>query len=405
MTETSVLDEWKSGWLLVVAAGFGIALGSVQVYSTGVFIQPLEEEFGWSRSAITGGMLISSIMGVLFSPLFGYLVDRWGARALAIPGVATLCAGYALLSLAGPAIWTWWALWFIIAVGSLMVKPTVWSTAISAHFVKGRGFALAVMLCGTGLGSAAIPPLSYTLIEAYGWRGAYLGIAAIFFVIVMPVIWRYFHDARMQKPDPDAAPRPAVTGWTAREGYRKRQFYQLVTAAFVITGVLVGFIVHILPMLEAGGLERETAVYIVGLTGVMSIVGRLTVGYLFDRLPGPPVGAVSVALPIPAAILLLMFPGDFAASVAAILFLGLAIGGEYDSVIYLSTRYFGMRAYGTLFGFVASGLLAGVGLGPIVAGAIYDSTGSYDLYLYLAIALAALVALLLATLGRYPDHE
>ena len=54
MTETSVLDEWKSGWLLVVAAGFGIALGSVQVYSTGVFIQPLEEEFGWSRSAITG---------------------------------------------------------------------------------------------------------------------------------------------------------------------------------------------------------------------------------------------------------------------------------------------------------------------------------------------------------------
>ena len=72
---------------------------------------------------------------------------------------------------------------------------------------------------------------------------------------------------------------------------------------------------------------------------------------------------------------------------------------------YRSTRYFGMRAYGTLFGFVASGLLAGVGLGPIVAGAIYDSTGSYDLYLYLAIALAALVALLLATLGRYPDHE
>lgn len=404
MTDQTVISEWKTGWPLVLASALGVALGSVQIYSTGVFIEPLEAEFGWSRSGITGGMLIASVMGVLFSPLFGYLVDRWGARSLALPGVVVTCLGFSLLALAGPAIWTWWAFWFVIALGALMTKPTVWSTAISSHFKKGRGFALAVMLCGTGLGSAAIPPLSYLLIEAVGWRLAYVGLAAMFFIVVAPVLWFFFHDRRKKPLAPGAALR-VVSGWTARDGFRTRQFYQLFAAALIVTMIVVGFIVHLVPMLEQNGLDREAAVYAAGLTGLLSVIGRLSVGFLFDRFSGPTIGAFSVMLPIPAAALLLLFPNSFAMAIVAVLFLGLAVGGEYDSIIYLSSRYFGMKSFGTLFGVVGSGLLAGVGLGPLLAGAIYDFYGNYDLFLYLAIGLALITAVLLATLGRYPAHD
>lgn len=105
------------------------------------------------------------------------------------------------------------------------------------------------------------------------------------------------------------------------------------------------------------------------------------------------------------AILLLSFPGSFPAIIAAVVLLGLSVGAEYDAVIYLSTRYFGQRSFGTLFGFVSSGLLAGVGLGPLAAGYLYDATGSYDSYLIGAIGAGVLCAALLGTLGRYPDHR
>jgi MFS family permease len=113
----------------------------------------------------------------------------------------------------------------------------------------------------------------------------------------------------------------------------------------------------------------------------------------------------SVSLPVFTALLLLLFPGSIPVILVAIFLLGLSVGGEYDAIIYLSTRYFGMRNFGTLFGFVAAALLAGVGLGPLIASHLYDQTGSYQSFLLLAIPAGALCAVLIGTLGRYPDHE
>jgi len=402
---SAALREWREGWTLVLAATFGVSLGGLQIYSTGLFLQPLEREYGWSRSEISGAMAVPAIMGVLFSPFFGMLIDRWGARALALPGAMLCCASFAALSLAGPSILSWWLLWIAIGVASLCLKPTVWSTAVSARFVVSRGLALAVMLCGTGLASAIIPPLTNMLIDAFGWRGAYIGLGLVFGVTVVPVLWLFFHDARRNPSGPSAASSRPVSGLTAREGFRTRQFWQLGAAALLITAVIVGSVVHLVPILSDNGLPRGEAAFAAGLTGIFSVIGRLGVGYLFDRLPGPPVGAASVILPVVAAGLLLAFPGSLPAALIAIGFLGLAVGGEYDSIIYLATRYFGMRSFGTLFGCIGSALLAGVGLGPIVAAAFYDRTGSYAPFLWGAIPLCLVTALLLGTLGRYPEHK
>ncbi|RYY29121.1 MAG: MFS transporter [Sphingomonadales bacterium] len=402
---TSALAEWRTGWALVIAAACGVALGSIQIYATGVFVAPLEAEFGWSRGDISAGLLAPSILGVLFSPVLGMLIDRWGARRIAIPGAIMVCSATAALSLAGPSIHSWWALWVVFGIAALFQKPTIWSTAVSSHFSISRGFALAVMLSGTGLAQACLPTITRLLIDELGWRGAYMTLGAGFAVIVVPVLLVFFHDARFEKGTTVRRTVGAEKGYTPREAIRTRQFWQLALAAFIMTGVIVAFVFHLVPLLSELGLSRANATYVAGIAGICSVIGRLCVGAMLDRLPGPPVGAASVALPIIAAGLLLAFPGSLTMAIVAIIFLGLCIGGEYDSIIYLSTRYFGMRNFGTLFGWVAAALLAGVGLGPWVAGTIHDVTGSYDLFLWLVIPLAALSSLLLGTLGKYPQHE
>lgn len=417
--ESAAIREWKQGWPLLLAAASGISLTAVHIYSTGLFMAPLEEEFGWSRTELTGGLTLVSIVGVLLSPLAGVVVDRWNARRVALPGVVVYAGGVMALSFATPSIESWWFLWLFVALGSLMLKPTVWSAAVASAFTTTRGLALAVMLCGTGVGSSIVPLVTEALMEEFGWRGAYRALGAGFLAVVFPLLWLFFFDHRSTAgsdggntqertraaPEEAKSPPSIVSGWTFREGIRKRQFFQLIGAAVLLTGVIVGCVVHLLPILVDRGLERSEAVGLAAMLGVLSISGRLAAGALFDRLPGPPIGMLSALLPAGFAGLLLFAPDSGVATVVAVVLLGLAVGSEYDAVIYLATRYFGLRHFGSLFGFVASSILAGVGLGPLVAGRIFDLDGSYERFL-LAILPASLAgAGLLLTLGRYPDHE
>lgn len=401
-------QEWRTHWPLVLAATLGVALGSIHVYSTGIFIEPLEREFGWSRAQISAGLSLVSVIGVFGAPLFGYLVNRLGSRRIALPGTVLLCASIAALSLATSSIWSWWGLWVLVAVSTLFMKPTVWSTAVSSVFNKSRGLALAVVLSGTGLGSALTPIVSNYLIDQFGWRGAYLGLGLGAAVLVVPTMWFLFFDARdrqrLSPGGPQSTAAAMLTGWSMAEGFRARQFYQLWAAALITTLIVVGFVVHLVPLLGDAGISRATAVSLAGMVGIMSIIGRLTVGYLMDRLPGPPVGTVSVSLPLVAALILLAFPGSVPAAVVAVAVLGLAVGGEYDAIIYLCSRFFGMRNFAALFGWVASGLLAGMGLGPVLAGWIHDRWGSYEMFLIAVVPMGLLAGLMIATLGKYPHH-
>src|SRR5690606_4161925 len=370
--------------------------------------EPLEREFGWSRAEISTGLSLVSVIGVFGAPLFGYLVNRLGSRRIALPGTVFLCASIAALSLATSSIWSWWGLWVLVALSTLFMKPTVWSTAVSSVFNKSRGLALAVVLSGTGLGSALAPIVANYLIEHFGWRGAYLGLGLGAAVLVVPTMWFLFFDARDRlrlSPAGTKATAPAMlTGWSMAEGFRARQFYQLWAAALITTLIVVGFVVHLVPLLGDAGISRATAVSLAGVVGIMSIIGRLTVGYLMDRLPGPPVGTISVSLPIVAALILLAFPGSVPAAVVAVAVLGLSVGGEYDAIIYLCSRFFGMRNFAALFGWIASGLLAGMGLGPVLAGWIDARWGSYEMFLVAVIPMGLLAGLMIATLGKYPRH-
>src|SRR5262245_33684777 len=132
--DASAAAEWREHWPVVLASLFGVGLLTVYIYSTGVMIAPLEQEFGWKRAQISMGPSIVAVIGAVAAPFMGMAIDRFGARRIAIAGVIGLCSTLALLSQAGPGIWSWWALWGLVALVHPFVKPTVWTAAISSLF-------------------------------------------------------------------------------------------------------------------------------------------------------------------------------------------------------------------------------------------------------------------------------
>ena len=400
------LQEWRRGWTVVLAAAAGMAMSTLHVYSTGVFIAPLEAEFGWKRAEISGGLSIVSLVGVIAAPFVGLAIDRFGPRRIGMFGSAVFCLTVGMLSLTGASIWSWFALWALIAFAATSMKVTTWASAVSSVFVKGRGLALSVTFCGTGLGSSLTPIVANTLIAAYGWRIAYAGLAAFWAVLVLPLLFLFFTSAKDRERVSRGGNRSVaamLTGMTVREGFRSPRFYKLALAAFAMTMVAVSFSVNLVPILGSNGLDRGRAAGIAGILGIASIVGRLTSGYLLDRVNGNLIAAFSALLPIGASLMLLQAPGSIPAAVVAVTILGLSLGAELDAIAYLATRHLGMRSFGVLFGVIAGLLSLSTGLGPLLVSYTYDVTRSYTLVLWTYLPVCVLTAGLLLTMGRYPD--
>src|SRR6185369_9859065 len=136
-------------------------------------------ETGWSRSQITFGMMIYSIESILAAPFVGMLVDRFGPRRVGIPGLAIYLAAIALLGFTGPSIWTWWGTWSLLGIGGSLAKFNVWTTAVSRHFDKARGMAIAVALAGTSIAGIVMPLFATLALRYSDWRTGYLAIALL----------------------------------------------------------------------------------------------------------------------------------------------------------------------------------------------------------------------------------
>lgn len=405
LVNEGVRGEFARNWTVVLASALGMAFASVGVYALGVFIQPLEQEFGWKRAEIALGMTVSSVFSVITGPFIGMIVDRFGPRRLGLFGLCMGCLSLASFSLVGPSIWMWWALFVPSALAGAFLKPTVWATAVTSLFDSGRGLALAFMLSGTALCSTLTPIIGNYFVEQLGWRQAYVALAAFWGVLVIPVVWLFFTSAkdrnRVKAKTEQVAPlilpgldiKPSLLSW---------KFVRLAMAGFLATLVVVSFVTGLVPILTSQTIDRQSAAFIAGLIGISTVVGRLTGGYLLDRVNGNMVGAVSMLLPIVPSTLLLMFPGSVPMAATATIVLGLSLGVELDAVAYLVGRHFGMRNYGTLFGTIAGLLALATGLGPVLLNLTYDETGAYTLVLMAYIPLSLLTAALFASLGRYP---
>lgn len=395
-------SEWRLHWTVLLACVAGVTLSTVHTYTLGVMIGPLEQEFGWSRAQISTGPLILAVIALFTAPLVGLAVDKFGPRRIALFGVVLFCSALALLSTANADIVSWWLLWVLMALGAMSVAPIVWTAAVTSLFSANRGMALAIALCGAGLGGMLVPRITHQLVEAYEWRGAYIALALMFGAIVLPLTLFLFHGAadRHRAQDKKAA-QAALPGMTPRAAFTSARFLKLAAAAAIISFAVCTLIANAVPILVSEGHPRASAASIAGLVGLGAIFGRLGGGYLLDRLDANLVAAASVLAPIITAAILIIAPGDALAASFAFLILGLAVGTELDACAYLAARHFGLKSFGTLFGVINGMLLFANGVAPLIANHIYDVTRSYDAAVWAVIPACLISATLFATLGPY----
>lgn len=397
--------EWARGWKLVLASAAGMSLAPLLIYTTGLFVAPLEKEFGWSRTMVTSGMTLNAVVGVLFAGPFGALIDRYGPRRIAIPGVALFCLALAALATLSGSVFQWWIIWTGIAFTALMVKATVWTAAVVSSFDKARGLALALVLSGSGFTGIIAPAIAGYLINNHGWRWGYSGLAALWFSVSMALVLFFFRGAGDMRGG-EAGPhreRLAISGAGLLEALRSTAFVKLAVATFMVILVVTGSLVHFVPMLTDRGLERSTAVPLASILGLTAFIGRMITGMLLDRVDVRYVGAVAFAMPGLACCLMLSYPGSMsvgAAAVAAICF-GFASGAEFEVASYLASYMFGLRNFGTLFGLLVGIIALAAGVGPLMASMAFDRFASYDVALWAGAPFAFAAALLVWTMPEY----
>lgn len=398
--------EWRQHWTIVLAAMAGVAMSTINSFSLGVFIQPLQDAFGWTRAQISLGPAITAPVVILLAPMIGIAIDRFGPRRIGLIGVVSLFLINIALSTVGPSIWTWWGAFAVMAIVNLFIQPSIWTSAVSGMFSAGRGLALAVALSGSGIGSLITPFLTYELIARFGWRVGFIGLACFWGAIVIPLIYFLFTSLRDQaRVAPGsasrAAPLPDGRG-RGRARLLSRRFVQLALATVLIAWVVMSTVTNLVPLLSSNGLTRGQAAAVSPLLGVASIAGRLLIGFLLDRMKGTLLAALSVCLPILTFLLLLGLPGSVLAAGVAVFILGLALGAELDLVSYLTSRYFGLGNFGLLFGTIGGLITLAGALGPLGMNILYDATNSYLTALWVYIPMCLVSALLFLLLGAYP---
>ena len=404
-------EEFREHWVLVAACMVGFAFGTVSAASAGLFMEPLGKEFGWSRTLLSSGLSIAAISGFFTSPLLGLAIDRWGTRRIALIGIVLTALVIASLSQLNGSKVMWFAIWSAYAVAGMMIKSTVWSAAVSSVFEKARGLALGVTLSGTAIGQAIIPPITNYLIDEHGWRGAYLwlglGGGAIALTFCAAFLFDGYDKSRRAREAAGQAgaggPLLDVPGLSVAEAWRSRALWQIGISVFVMMIITIALNVHQFEILRGVGIGRTAAAWYTGITGIAGIAGKLVTGWLLDRYHARTVGGWTLALTA-IAFVILMLPGLTAPLVViAMIINGYAAGTKLQIASYLTSAYGGMRNFGTIYGTLASLITLGSGLGPVVAGAIYDATGTYDAFLIFGVAGTVFSSWLIFRLDDYPD--
>lgn len=399
----TLIDELKAGWGPLLACILGSACGilAITFYTQGLFAGPVTEEFGWSRGDFFLGFTIMQLLGLATAPVVGSIVDRIGPRKVGIAGLIGHALMYGILAINPGSLLLWYLSFAGLAVCAAGTLPITWTTVINSWFFRNRGLAIGLTMAGIGLAAALAPPYVQFMMTHIGWRGAYFGIGMTALLIALPAVLLLF---RLKPADRRGAETGPEKNWglSRPEALRTYRFWALGTALLVITLSLIGMIPNFVPFLLDSGTAPARAAEIAGVMGIAVICGRLLAGFLVDRFWAPAVAALFFALPVFALLMLANFDISDKVALAAGIGMGLAAGAELDLLAFLTSRYFGVRHYGAVFGGIYAFFTVGSGLAPLLYARTYDVLGTYRPIMTVAAGGLMLAIGLLISLGRYP---
>jgi MFS family permease len=353
--EGAAAAEWRAHWKLPFVAMLGFALGTIGPVLVGPFMAPLEQAFGWSRAEISSGIMIYSLASVFCQWFVGRLIDRWGPRRIGLIGIGLSGLAFSAFASADGSISGWLMLWLAYSLATQFALSPVWSAAVASEFDASRGLALAVTLSGSSVVNIVGPLVATFLIASYGWRSAYLLIGGVPTIATLLLAWFFFYSKRDRLArSGGAVEHHQEAGMLASEGFRSPVFYKLTIATFTGFCVVTAVGIHMMPILTSSGLGAEQAAIVIGAYGVCSILGKLICGVLVNRIPGQVITAGLTVLPIGSCVMLMAPSDSLAMRIIAVVPIALTSGGQVKMLAYMTSRHFGLRAFGAIFAWSAS---------------------------------------------------
>ena len=292
---------FRGWWIVAVTAvGQSLGVGTMLMYTFGVFAKPLAAEFASNRGAISLAVSLLNIMVTINAPAAGWLVDRFGGRRVIVISILALAVCLFALSRMTPPLWQLYGLYALAGIAGVASSPVAYSRVVANWFDRRRGLALGLSSAGVGVGAFIMPSLAHFFIEQYSWRRAYTALGCASLLIAAPVVALFLRGSPQEVGlSPDGVketrahdPRAGISaGMTAPEALRTLTFWQLCFIFFCVSASANGTITHLASLLTDQGVSGRSAALATSLFGAATILGRVGNGYLVDRFFAPYVAA------------------------------------------------------------------------------------------------------------------
>ncbi len=381
-------------WIVVGTVWVTLAIASGLYFSFPIFFVALLEDFGWSRGATAAAFSISAVVQGVCSPVVGMLVDRLGPKRVMLGGAFVLGIAGVLSSRVG-SLWSLYLTTGVLAAtGVCAVSWVPCGALIARWFTERRGSMMGLAFSGMGAGVLVVGPLAQWLIAGHGWRAAYLVLGTGTLVVLVPLVWLGVREAPvMAAPDRGPAAAAATPGRELGDALRSRAFWALFFAYLCTPLAVFSVVTHQVAFAVDHGFPRLFVAGIFGLTGLLSVVGRIGFGIAADRIGRAASATISYGCTAAGTLCLLgleVWPHPAALYAYAILF-GLGFGARGPIITAMASQLFPGR-FGAIYGFLSVGNGIGGGVAPWFGGFVHDLTGSYRLAFLIAIGFCAVGA-------------
>ena len=399
------------GWYLVaVCVVIILYTGGVANFGFTAVFSSIAAEFPWSYAQIS---LAASLRGFemgLTAPLVGILVDRWGPRKLIFGGSIFMFLGFLTLSRI-TSLPMYYGAFLLIALGMSTTSGTVLLTAVTNWFRQRANLATGIVVSGFGMGGILIPIVT-KLIDSYDWRTAMLIVAVGTLVIILPLSFLVRHRPEKYGTFPDGKPALDVSDTDTqpvpeiniplKHALRNRAFWHVSLSSMCHSFIVGAVAVHVMPYLESLGVDRSLAAMVAMLLPVSSIVGRMGAPWFIGRFGERIIYTGAFSLLAAGLLLFGTVTGEMTwLLIPFVMTLSLGWGFSVTTRLALQRGFFGRASFGSILGFVSAIMMVGNVSGAPIAGLIFDNTGSYHAAWYSFAALAAVGAVIAATVPPF----
>lgn len=410
---TSLRGYSSSAWKAAIACVLAMALSPAALNSTiTFFVEPVARDFGWSQSQTLTIFSVPTIAAPFLLPLTGRWVDRWGARAVAVPGAALYALATAAVALTGANVVVLLLTLFAATAFGYVAIMGVFYKVVAEWFPHHRGSGYSLLIgAACSLGGAVLAPLVQLSVHDLGWRPTYFLLALGILVIVFPAQFFLLSEPRRDGADSSAGKGLRVRtellpGTPLGAALRSPGWLLLVAVMVVIAAVVIGVRLNAVSLFGERGYSPTAVSLSLSVLLVASIGGQIAAGVVMDRSRSARAFVPFVACLVAGTVLIFAAQGGTLILLLVMCLLGMVMGAESSVGPYLVARYFGLRAFAQIQGITLGAVaLFGVGVPPVLIQKVAESAGSYTGPL-IALTAASLLALaLIFLLPRYPAGE